>query len=273
MMDPRARPTLRLNPQVSKVNHRQPSDCTLTLSEPPREEPHPVTLHKPVAKKVSANVLRERLVEARSMRTSSSGTTAKKRGAGAVWERWEREQHQPIDLDCSTETPSATTKIPGGTEDKASMPPLKQKQKLSRGEFLMSQPAQHSQINERSDGKFISGGDAAKLQRKLRIDSAPCSDESQGQTLSLSVIDAGVQHNLIMLLAQTDTEVFDVVLRLCKAKESIPALVSRPAGHGILQTGENIILHGPWLECSKGSNFNGNKRRLIFFPAEIAMPS
>lgn len=87
------------------------------------------------------------------------------------------------------------------------------------------------------------------------------------------VIDAGVQHNLIMLLAQSDTEVFDVVLRLCKAKESIPALASRPTGHGILQAGERIIVQGPWLECPKGSNVNGNKRRLIFFPAEIAKAS
>lgn len=84
-----------------------------------------------------------------------------------------------------------------------------------------------------------------------------------GESLVLTVVDAGVQHNIILALAHSATEehatmhpagtlnalptqVFDIVLRLCKTTEAVPTLGSRPAGQGILLPGETLTLHAPW---------------------------
>ena len=108
--------------------------------------------------------------------------------------------------------------------------------------MLAQRPAANSQAYDHRGGAGIDG-DAAKLQRKLRTaDDRPCS----GSSLSLDVVDASVQHNIIMALAQSETEVFDVVLRLCQAKKCVPELGHRPAGHGILRAGEKLIIHEPW---------------------------
>lgn len=179
-----------------------------------------------------------------------------------LWEQLGSDRERPNEGELSQRR--AASQPSAGSSLRKQTTSIRLSQRPSRGEILAQQPSENSQVY---DGGRIDG-EAARLQRKLRsADDRPCT----GGSLTLDIVDSGVQYNVILALAQSETEVFDVVLRLCQAKKCVTELSLRPAGHGILQPGERLTIHEPWMECPGGRHVHGQHRRLIFFPAKISL--